>query len=95
MFQFLLSPKFLAYWVGINFFLSLFFYLKVKKYFYCVKLVEVDGKPMDLHERYPEYRRYDVEHFNFLRIFFGFLFLFWIKYIFTIIFVASYCIYLK
>lgn len=95
MFSFLFKPLFIASYITLNFFIALFTW-HVGKKFYEEKLVEVNNEKreslqsVDIHNLYPEFRRYDK--FTFMRIFLGLLFLFWIK--FSLLVVALVSLYL-
>ena len=95
MFGFLFTLRFIIPYFIINFILSLLWYFKSLKYFRSRKSIDINGQSVDLHEHFSEFKRYDIEHFSFGRILFGFVFLVWIKLSLTLLCVALYCIYLK
>lgn len=68
----------------------------MKKYYRPTIIEQKDGTEADLNDLFPEFKRYEsTKSFSFVRIFFGFTFLVWIKLGIFLWCCIMYCILLK
>lgn len=84
----------LEIYVGVNFVLSVLLYFSMKKFF-SEKKLEKEGKLIDIHSEYPEFKRYDDQHFSYFRLFFGLNLFFWVKFTSLMLVLILFSIYLK
>lgn len=86
----ILSPHFQIPYLAFTFFISLYSYRMMEKYFnpVIIKNIDPNGKEdeQNLHDLYPEFRRYDK--LSFIRLFLGYYFYFWVK-IFLFVFMSG------
>ncbi len=78
----ILNICFIVGYVLFNFFFSLWVYNKSKP-FYTLKLVELNGEIVDIHQKYKDFSKKDK--LSFIRIFIGINIFFWLKFTLVIL----------